>query len=96
MAPPPGLIDSGKAPPPGLIDSGEVVKLQTDMPHLVSLGSGRLSVAVTLLPLREGNTLTHTVIHTHTLSPQSYTHTLSKLLHTLTLSSTYALSYTQM
>ncbi|XP_067107887.1 pleckstrin homology-like domain family B member 2 isoform X1 [Osmerus mordax] len=44
------------APPPGLIDSGKVVKLQTDMPHLVSLGSGRLSVAVTLLPLREGVT----------------------------------------
>ena len=28
--------------------------MQTDKPHLVSLGSGRLSTAITLLPLEEG------------------------------------------
>ncbi|KAJ8010859.1 hypothetical protein DPEC_G00079510 [Dallia pectoralis] len=32
------------------------LKVQTAWPHLVSLGSGRLSVAVTLLPLKEGVT----------------------------------------
>lgn len=28
--------------------------MQTEKPHLVSLGSGRLSTAITLLPLEEG------------------------------------------
>uniref|UniRef100_A0A8C9S7E6 FHA domain-containing protein n=1 Tax=Scleropages formosus TaxID=113540 RepID=A0A8C9S7E6_SCLFO len=31
------------------------LKVQTATPHLVSLGSGRLSVAITLLPLNEGS-----------------------------------------
>ncbi|XP_013410434.1 pleckstrin homology-like domain family B member 2 isoform X4 [Lingula anatina] len=35
---------------------GKSYKVQTDKPHLVSLGSGRLSTAVTLLPLPEGVT----------------------------------------
>jgi len=30
------------------------LRVCTDFPHLVSLGSGRLSTAVTLLPLKEG------------------------------------------
>ncbi|XP_068199867.1 pleckstrin homology-like domain family B member 2 isoform X2 [Antennarius striatus] len=48
-------IDS-KSPPLDLIDTGKGLKVQTATPHLVSLGSGRLSVAITLLPLKEGVT----------------------------------------
>uniref|UniRef100_A0A3Q3QBA0 FHA domain-containing protein n=1 Tax=Monopterus albus TaxID=43700 RepID=A0A3Q3QBA0_MONAL len=43
-------------PPLDLIDTGKGLKVQTATPHLVSLGSGRLSVAITLLPLKEGVT----------------------------------------
>eukprot|EP00063_Salmo_salar_P062359 XP_014037194.1 PREDICTED: uncharacterized protein LOC106590599 [Salmo salar] len=39
--------------PLDLIDTGKGLKVQTTTPHLVSLGSGRLSVAITLLPLKE-------------------------------------------
>ncbi|XP_051542962.1 pleckstrin homology-like domain family B member 1 isoform X4 [Myxocyprinus asiaticus] len=49
-------LDSPKSPPLDLIDTGKVLKVQTASPHLVSLGSGRLSVAITLLPLKEGVT----------------------------------------
>ncbi|KAM8795556.1 pleckstrin homology-like domain family B member 1 [Eudromia elegans] len=42
--------------PLDLIDTGQGLKVQTEKPHLVSLGSGRLSTAVTLLPLEEGRT----------------------------------------
>ena len=35
-------------------EDGRSLKVQTDLPHLVSLGSGRLSTAVTLLPLPTG------------------------------------------
>ncbi|XP_061569943.1 pleckstrin homology-like domain family B member 2 isoform X5 [Cololabis saira] len=45
-----------KSPPLDLIDTGKGLKVQTAEPHLVSLGSGRLSVAITLLPLKEGVT----------------------------------------
>ncbi|XP_077951845.1 pleckstrin homology-like domain family B member 2 isoform X10 [Gasterosteus aculeatus] len=45
-----------KSPPLDLIDTGKGLKVQTAAPHLVSLGSGRLSVAITLLPLKEGVT----------------------------------------
>ncbi|XP_061777921.1 pleckstrin homology-like domain family B member 2 isoform X4 [Nerophis ophidion] len=45
-----------KAAPLDLIDTGKGLKVQTAKPHLVSLGSGRLSVAITLLPLKEGVT----------------------------------------
>ncbi|XP_061877202.1 pleckstrin homology-like domain family B member 2 isoform X2 [Entelurus aequoreus] len=45
-----------KAVPLDLIDTGKGLKVQTAKPHLVSLGSGRLSVAITLLPLKEGVT----------------------------------------
>ncbi|XP_043960763.1 pleckstrin homology-like domain family B member 2 isoform X3 [Gambusia affinis] len=45
-----------KSPPLDLIDTGKGLKVQTVTPHLVSLGSGRLSVAITLLPLKEGLT----------------------------------------
>lgn len=41
-----------------LNDTDNAVKVHTDKPHLVSLGSGRLSTAVTILPLQEGNTHT--------------------------------------
>ncbi|XP_061104192.1 pleckstrin homology-like domain family B member 2 [Conger conger] len=44
------------SPPLDLIDTGKGLKVQTATPHLVSLGSGRLSVAITLLPLNEGTT----------------------------------------
>ncbi|XP_043356833.1 pleckstrin homology-like domain family B member 1 isoform X20 [Dermochelys coriacea] len=43
--------------PLDLIDMGKGLKVQTNKPHLVSLGSGRLSTAVTLLPLEEGRTM---------------------------------------
>ncbi|XP_063111957.1 pleckstrin homology-like domain family B member 1 isoform X22 [Cavia porcellus] len=43
--------------PLDLIDTGKGLKVQTDKPHLVSLGSGRLSTAITLLPLEEGRTV---------------------------------------
>ncbi|XP_061334086.1 pleckstrin homology-like domain family B member 1 isoform X11 [Pezoporus flaviventris] len=42
--------------PLDLIDTGKGLKVQTEKPHLVSLGSGRLSTAITLLPLEEGKT----------------------------------------
>uniref|UniRef100_A0A3Q1BV30 Pleckstrin homology-like domain family B member 1 n=1 Tax=Amphiprion ocellaris TaxID=80972 RepID=A0A3Q1BV30_AMPOC len=47
--------------PPGstpldLIETGKGLKFQAERPHLVSLGSGRLSTAITLLPLPEGRT----------------------------------------
>ncbi|XP_077312969.1 pleckstrin homology-like domain family B member 1 isoform X14 [Lithobates pipiens] len=42
--------------PLDLIDTGKVLKVHTEKPHLVSLGSGRLSTAITLLPLEEGRT----------------------------------------
>ncbi|XP_031428313.1 pleckstrin homology-like domain family B member 1 isoform X2 [Clupea harengus] len=42
--------------PLDLIETGKTVKVQSDRPHLVSLGSGRLSTAITLLPLSEGRT----------------------------------------
>ncbi|XP_054893446.1 pleckstrin homology-like domain family B member 2 isoform X3 [Poeciliopsis prolifica] len=45
-----------KSPPLDLMDTGKGLKVQTATPHLVSLGSGRLSVAITLLPLKEGVT----------------------------------------
>lgn len=40
-----------------LTESGRGLKVQTQKPHLVSLGSGRLSTAITLLPLEEGMSL---------------------------------------
>ncbi|XP_053547303.1 pleckstrin homology-like domain family B member 1 isoform X19 [Bombina bombina] len=43
--------------PLDLIDTGKSLKVQADKPHLVSLGSGRLSTAITLLPLEEGRTV---------------------------------------
>ncbi|XP_073796839.1 pleckstrin homology-like domain family B member 2 isoform X8 [Danio rerio] len=49
-------FNSPKSPPLDLIDTGKGLKVQTATPHLVSLGSGRLSVAITLLPLKEGVT----------------------------------------
>ncbi|CAK6448711.1 unnamed protein product [Pipistrellus nathusii] len=43
--------------PLDLIETGKGLKVQTDKPHLVSLGSGRLSTAITLVPLEEGRTV---------------------------------------
>ncbi|XP_054293318.1 pleckstrin homology-like domain family B member 1 isoform X5 [Pongo pygmaeus] len=43
--------------PLDLIETGKGLKVQTEKPHLVSLGSGRLSTAITLLPLEEGRTV---------------------------------------
>uniref|UniRef100_A0A8B9HXJ6 Pleckstrin homology-like domain family B member 1 n=1 Tax=Astyanax mexicanus TaxID=7994 RepID=A0A8B9HXJ6_ASTMX len=42
--------------PLDLIETGKGLKVQAERPHLVSLGSDRLSVAITLLPLPEGRT----------------------------------------
>ncbi|XP_051970220.1 pleckstrin homology-like domain family B member 1 isoform X6 [Xyrauchen texanus] len=42
--------------PLDLIETGKTLKVQAEGPHLVSLGSGRLSTAITLLPLPEGKT----------------------------------------
>uniref|UniRef100_A0A8C7KN02 Pleckstrin homology-like domain family B member 1 n=1 Tax=Oncorhynchus kisutch TaxID=8019 RepID=A0A8C7KN02_ONCKI len=42
--------------PLDLIEMGKSLRFQAEHPHLVSLGSGRLSTAVTLLPLQEGKT----------------------------------------
>uniref|UniRef100_A0A8C5PD64 Pleckstrin homology-like domain family B member 1 n=1 Tax=Leptobrachium leishanense TaxID=445787 RepID=A0A8C5PD64_9ANUR len=42
--------------PLDFIDTGKGLKVQTEKPHLVSLGSGRLSTAITLIPLEEGRT----------------------------------------
>uniref|UniRef100_A0A8C7VCL5 Pleckstrin homology-like domain family B member 1 n=1 Tax=Oncorhynchus mykiss TaxID=8022 RepID=A0A8C7VCL5_ONCMY len=49
-------VDVSSQSPLDLIDTGKCLKVQTATPHLVSLGSGRLSVAITLLPLKEGVT----------------------------------------
>lgn len=43
--------------PLDLIETGKSLKVQAERPHLVSLGSGRLSTAITLLPLLEGEDL---------------------------------------
>uniref|UniRef100_A0A3Q1GXM8 Pleckstrin homology-like domain family B member 1 n=1 Tax=Anabas testudineus TaxID=64144 RepID=A0A3Q1GXM8_ANATE len=51
-----------KITPLDLIETGKGLKFQAERPHLVSLGSGRLSTAITLLPLPEGRT---TVGHGH-------------------------------
>ncbi|TWW77843.1 Pleckstrin -like proteiny-like domain family B member 1 [Takifugu flavidus] len=45
-----------RSTPLDLLETGKGLKLQAERPHLVSLGSGRLSVAITLLPLPEGRT----------------------------------------
>uniref|UniRef100_A0A8D3ATR4 Pleckstrin homology-like domain family B member 1 n=1 Tax=Scophthalmus maximus TaxID=52904 RepID=A0A8D3ATR4_SCOMX len=42
--------------PLDLFETGKSLKVQAERPHLVSLGSGRLSTAITLLPLLEGRT----------------------------------------
>ncbi|XP_035240054.1 pleckstrin homology-like domain family B member 1 isoform X7 [Anguilla anguilla] len=42
--------------PLDLIETGKALKVQAERPHLVSLGSGRLSTAITLLPIPEGRT----------------------------------------
>ncbi|CAL1573623.1 unnamed protein product [Knipowitschia caucasica] len=42
--------------PLDLIETGKSLKVQAERPHLVSLGSGRLSTAITLLPLPPGRT----------------------------------------
>ncbi|XP_055798926.1 pleckstrin homology-like domain family B member 1 isoform X8 [Salvelinus fontinalis] len=45
-----------RSTPLDLIEMGKSLRFQTEHPHLVSLGSGRLSTAITLLPLQEGRT----------------------------------------
>ncbi|KAF3823640.1 hypothetical protein GH733_007108 [Mirounga leonina] len=54
LIPHPHYLQKG---PLDLIETGKGLKVQTDKPHLVSLGSGRLSTAITLLPLEEGKTV---------------------------------------
>uniref|UniRef100_A0A8C4DF39 Pleckstrin homology-like domain family B member 1 n=1 Tax=Dicentrarchus labrax TaxID=13489 RepID=A0A8C4DF39_DICLA len=50
------LILFSQSTPLDLIETGKSLKVQAERPHLVSLGSGRLSTAITLLPLQEGRT----------------------------------------
>lgn len=62
------LLCDVQSSPLDLIDTGKGLKVQSTAPHLVSLGSGRLSVAITVLPLKEGESLTdeshqHHVFH---------------------------------
>ncbi|KAJ4935964.1 hypothetical protein JOQ06_017489 [Pogonophryne albipinna] len=45
-----------KSTPLDFLETGKGLKFQAERPHLVSLGSGRLSTAITLLPLPEGRT----------------------------------------
>ncbi|XP_019902747.2 pleckstrin homology-like domain family B member 1 isoform X14 [Esox lucius] len=45
-----------RSTPLDLFESSKGLKVQAERPHLVSLGSGRLSTAITLLPLPEGKT----------------------------------------
>ncbi|KAJ7996183.1 hypothetical protein DPEC_G00234410 [Dallia pectoralis] len=42
--------------PLDLIETGKSLRFQAESPHLVSLGSGRLSTAITLLSLQKGRT----------------------------------------
>ncbi|XP_072115827.1 pleckstrin homology-like domain family B member 1 [Mobula birostris] len=42
--------------PLDIIDIGKGLKMQSERPHLVSLGRGRLSIAITLIPINEGKT----------------------------------------
>ncbi|ESP00033.1 hypothetical protein LOTGIDRAFT_158260 [Lottia gigantea] len=53
-------MTSTKTPAPDLLEVKETenaVKVRSDEPHFVSLGSGRLSTAVTILPIHEGQTI---------------------------------------
>ncbi|KAK3509515.1 hypothetical protein QTP70_035153 [Hemibagrus guttatus] len=50
------FIPFAKGTPLDLIETGKTLKVQAERPHLVSLGSGRLSTAITLLPIPEGKT----------------------------------------
>uniref|UniRef100_A0A3P9HWJ1 Pleckstrin homology-like domain family B member 1 n=1 Tax=Oryzias latipes TaxID=8090 RepID=A0A3P9HWJ1_ORYLA len=50
------LDNRRKSTPLDLFETGKGLKFQAERPHLVSLGSGRLSTAITLLPLPEGCT----------------------------------------
>uniref|UniRef100_A0A3Q2ZYG7 Pleckstrin homology-like domain family B member 1 n=1 Tax=Kryptolebias marmoratus TaxID=37003 RepID=A0A3Q2ZYG7_KRYMA len=53
----PGCVRSVyQSTPLDLIETEKGLKFQAERPHLVSLGSGRLSTAITLLPLPEGRT----------------------------------------
>lgn len=50
--------------PPDLADAGgRALKLQTDTPHLVSMGGDRLSTSVTLHPLPPGRLISYSKIH---------------------------------
>uniref|UniRef100_A0A3Q4FZM3 FHA domain-containing protein n=1 Tax=Neolamprologus brichardi TaxID=32507 RepID=A0A3Q4FZM3_NEOBR len=52
----PEFLSMHRSTPLDLIETGKGLKFQAERPHLVSLGSGRLSTAITLLPLPEGRT----------------------------------------
>lgn len=74
----PGVSDEITSPPVpclqkgplDLIEMGKGLKVQTDKPHLVSLGSGRLSTAITLVPLEEGKSGPSVLIHIPALGPR--------------------------
>ena len=45
-----------------LTETGKALKVQSERPHLVSLGGSRNSTAITLLPLPEGESLASTMM----------------------------------
>ncbi|XP_032390354.1 pleckstrin homology-like domain family B member 1 isoform X3 [Etheostoma spectabile] len=64
-----------RSTPLDLIETDKSLKVQAERPHLVSLGSGRLSTAITLLPLLEGRTTlgsekTDIPLQGHGIAPQ--------------------------
>jgi hypothetical protein len=75
-------------------EQGNALKVRTDAPHLVSLGSGRLSTAITLQPLPEGKTSTaswYSVRHDPAAVPWRSSHPLpSQQQQSMTASATCA------
>lgn len=52
-----GVEIKGNIAPLAVQESGGALKVHTDGPHLVSLGGGRLSTAITLHPIPPGTSI---------------------------------------
>ncbi|XP_035212109.1 pleckstrin homology-like domain family B member 1 isoform X2 [Stegodyphus dumicola] len=61
------FLEVNSAPKDGLAisESGHTFKVQTEGPHLVSLGSGRLNTAITIHPLPEGRVYVGSIVAQH-------------------------------